>query len=333
MKQLLTLTLLLSLFLSCDKSSSEVEDIELYFNTIWKDFDETYSYFELKNVDWDIIREKYERKIVNGRTSNEEFKNIIISMIKELRDYHVKLIINDDQYQYDIIPKYQRNSSENATRYLSKIIENNNNITYGEIIDSNIAYLRFKNLLDNGDYSILQRFYNDVTAKNGLILDLRDNHGGNEQIAKNFISKLTKSELVYGYYRFRNGANRQVFSEWLERKVSPNTPIEFNKSIMVLINRGVVSSGEGFAAIMKAFPKAKLIGDTTFGSTGNPKEFHLPNGWKYRISSWQAVLTDYSFIEDNGISPDILITNTEESIKQGKDLILENAIENLNNNY
>ena len=330
MKRFILFFPILFLFVSCDKSSSEAENLEHYFNQVWEDFDKTYSYFELKGVDWDQVKSKYEDQIISDETDSGQLKDVLVNMIMELKDYHVRLIINDEVYRYSEKPAYHRNSPENALNYLSVIHTNNNSISYGEIKDSNIAYLRFKNLNSDGDYSILQKFFEELTTKNGFILDLRDNYGGNEKIARNFASKLISEELVYGYIRYRSGADRNEFGNWFERKIVPNTTISYSKPIMVLVNRGVVSSGEGFTAIMRELPNAKLIGDTTLGSTANPKEFTLPNGWKYYVSSWQAVLTNYQMIEDKGIAPDILVTNSEQSIQEGKDLILEEAIDLLN---
>jgi C-terminal processing protease CtpA/Prc len=113
----------------------------------------------------------------------------------------------------------------------------------------------------------------------------------------------------------------------IEAKITPNDPIVFENPIMVLINRGVVSSSESFVTMMMTLPNTTLVGDTTRGSTGNPEEFVLSNGWKYRISSWQAVTPAFEFIEDQGIARDIVIYNREESMNEGRDLILEKAIE------
>lgn len=108
--------------------------------------------------------------------------------------------------------------------------------------------------------------------------------------------------------------------------MTPYNPVDFNKPITVLTNRYVVSSGEGFVTMMMVLPNTTLIGDTTRGATANPKEFSLPNGWKYWVSSWQGTTSTHQLIEDQGIAPDISVTNTEESMEEGKDLILEKAI-------
>jgi carboxyl-terminal processing protease len=188
-------------------------------------------------------------------------------------------------------------------------------------------YVRIKNLSGNGDFQPLQSVLSELSQKDGIILDLRDNGGGNDGIARGFVNKITEIERTYELVRFRNGPGRNDFGDWIEAKITPDDPITFEKPIIVLINRGVVSSAESFVAMIKTLPNAILLGDTTRGSTGNPKEFILSNGWKYHISSWQSVTPDFEFIEDQGIAPDVVINNTEESVEEGRDLILEKAIE------
>jgi C-terminal processing protease CtpA/Prc len=45
------------------------------------------------------------------------------------------------------------------------------------------------------------------------------------------------------------------------------------------------------------------------------------------LSVRASVTPDFEFIEDQGIAPDVVINNTEESVEEGRDLILEKAIE------
>ncbi|NOU58557.1 S41 family peptidase [Marinifilum caeruleilacunae] len=331
MKNLLPIILLFFLFNSCEKSHTESEGIELMFDQVWQDFDRTYSYFELKGVDWDACYDKYRPMVVNGETSLDELEKIIANMSLELKDLHVRFYAGDHRYQYNNDDQFTRNSPENAGKYLSKLIYSNKNIAFGEIQNSDYAYLRFFNLSNNGNFDYLNNILSKLNDYQALVLDIRDNSGGNDNIAKQFVNRLSVEERVFEYCRFRNGPNHDDFQAWQERKLVPNNPIGFTRPIIVLTNRFVVSSAEAFTAMMSVLPNVTIVGDTTRGATGNPKEFSLSNGWKYYISSWQAVTADYEYIEDKGIAPDFAVTNTQQSIEEGKDLILEKAIELLNN--
>lgn len=327
MKRLIPLILFLTLFNSCHESSTEIEDVELYFNQLWQDFDEIYSYFELKGVNWDASYDKYSPLIVNGKTNSSELEQILADMILELKDIHVVFSAGKNKYTYNNRDQFTRNSPENAKNYLSQVFHNNDNLRYGKIDNSNFAYLHIKNLSNEGNFDPLNEVLSDLPDFDGFVLDLRDNGGGNDGIAKQFVNRLTTEERIFGYYRFRNGPNHDDFQEWTARKLVPKDPILFDQPIIVLTNRFVVSSAEAFTAMMSVLPNVTIVGDTTRGSTGNPKMFEFSNGWKYHISSWQVVTVDNKFIEDNGIAPDILVSNTQESIQNGKDLMLEKAID------
>jgi len=99
----------------------------------------------------------------------------------------------------------------------------------------------------------------------------------------------------------------------------------------LLTNRSVYSSAERFVLMMKTYPNLIIVGDTTGGASANPKKKSLPNGWKYYISTWQSAAPDYKLIEDNGIAPDQYVLMTASSINAGEDLILERALELLDN--
>lgn len=312
---------------SCQKDEPVVKpELESYFEQFWNDFDKTYSYFSLKQVDWDSVYQESKSRI-NPETTSAEFESILIDIILSLKDIHVRLITDTKTHRYTNSDLFDRNSPANANKYLTSLSVNSQTLTIGDIKNTNIAYVRVKNLNPTGDFDPLNSVLDDLPSKDGFILDLRDNYGGNDGIAKKFVNRLTHNNVVHGYVRVRNGSGRDDFGEWYERRLTPNNPVDFDKPITVLTNRFVVSSGEGFVTMMMVLPNTTLIGDTTRGATANPKEFTLPNGWKYWVSSWQATTVTHQLIEDKGIAPNITITNTEESMEQGKDLILEKAID------
>lgn len=305
------------------------DDFEDMFEKFWMDFDQTYSYFEIKGVDWDSVYSEYRPRIKNGETTSHELANIFGEMTVLLRDMHVSFETENVTHRYQNL-SFRSNSPENAINYLSPILFNTNTVVVGDIENTSILYVRVKNLSNSSNFEPLETVIAELTEKEGIVLDLRDNGGGNDAIARGFVNKFTDKERVYELIRFRNGPGRNDFGNWIEAKIIPSDPIRFEEPIIVLTNRGVISSAESFISMMRTLPNTVLVGDTTRGSTGNPKEFQLSNGWKYRISSWQVVTPDLSFIEDHGIAPDFVVNNTEETMNNGIDLILEKAIELLN---
>ena len=97
---------------------------------------------------------------------------------------------------------------------------------------------------------------------------------------------------------------------------------------MVLTGQQVMSSCEAFLLMMKTVPECALIGETSYGSSGNPQAYDLPNGVTVVLPSWKAMTATGEEFEGVGIAPDIEIKTTWEDFAEG-DPLLEAALEHL----
>ena len=77
-------------------------------------------------------------------------------------------------------------------------------------------------------------------------------------------------------------------------------------------------------------PNAIVIGSTTAGADGNVAEFYLPGGISTMISGVGVYYPDGKETQRVGIIPDIEIKPTIQGIKDGRDEVLEKAIEIIN---
>ena len=68
-----------------------------------------------------------------------------------------------------------------------------------------------------------------------------------------------------------------------------------------------MSSCEAFLLMMKQAPDARLVGERSYGSSGNPEAVFLPNGIKVMVPSWKALAPDGTCLEGKGIAPDIVV--------------------------
>ena len=332
-KLFLFIVVILFTIISCDKDDTneilqpDKNDYEKVFEEMWESFDRNYPYFELKRMDWDSVYSSTRPQITNGLTTSTELEDIFKNIVLSFKDLHTSFTSSSRTYYYSNRHLFQLNSPENAENYLDSIYSSTDNVILAKINDPNIIYLRIKNLRSDGNFSPFEEFLSKINNREGIIFDLRNNGGGSESKVWGLMNRLTEIERIFSYTRFRNGHRHNDFEAWRERKLTPTNPIPINAPILVLINRGVVSSGEGLTSMLKSLPNTILVGDTTRGSTANPKDFYFSNGWKCRISRWQNALPDLTLIEDNGIAPDIIVYNTKESINEGKDLMLEKAID------
>lgn len=103
-------------------------------------------------------------------------------------------------------------------------------------------------------------------------------------------------------------------------------PYKWLKPVVVLTNCRAYSATNSFANAMRYAPNATLVGATTGGGGGMPLSYELPNGWIVRLSSVPMYDREKQSIE-NGVKPDVPVNLTTELAAQGKDDLIEKAIE------
>ncbi len=89
-----------------------------------------------------------------------------------------------------------------------------------------------------------------------------------------------------------------------------------------------MSSCEAFLLMMKTVPGCKLIGETSYGSSGNPQAHELPNGITVFLPCWKAMTADGREFEGLGIPPDIEV-KTKPSDFEYTDPVINAALEYL----
>ena len=75
--------------------------------------------------------------------------------------------------------------------------------------------------------------------------------------------------------------------------------------------------------------RGTVIGQNSFGSTGQPLFFDLPGGGNGRICTVDCRYPDGSVFVGPGIKPDVVVERTVEGIASGRDETLEAALDYL----
>jgi C-terminal processing protease CtpA/Prc len=108
----------------------------------------------------------------------------------------------------------------------------------------------------------------------------------------------------------------------------PDSPISQTCKIVALINEDTLSHGEYAASFLKAVrPDLTFVGSVTNGALGNITNLVLPGGIQVGFSGMGMTAADGSALQRRGISPDVPVHPTVESLAAGRDPILEKAIE------
>ncbi|MFW5784661.1 MAG: S41 family peptidase [Chitinispirillaceae bacterium] len=305
------------------------EDKNICFNLLWKDFDRFYSYFPHKNIDWDSIYSVY-RPRISESMSDSLFFMTCSEMLQSLRDIHVYLY--SERYGFQRYPPNRESfyDEENVHSYLKSSLEitPSRYIGYGETADS-VGYIRIVSFQGDGWGREIDPIIKTLTHCKGVIIDVRNNGGGNSQNAERIASRFADSTRLAAYIKWRNGPEHDDHSQLIPYYVRP-ADWTYSGPVVLLTDRGCFSSTEMFVLYMRHIPSVTVIGDTTGGSSGNPISRQLPNGWYYSISRWVEYTSDMELVEGNGIAPDKVITVTVEDVAARRDPILEKGVEMIN---
>lgn len=282
-----------------------------WFEQVWSDFDQNYSHFGSKGVDWDAIRTQYRPDFLSELTI-AEFLDRIAPLLAELMDLHVSLWDPNG----DPVETYSRPGARNyLANYTFDYFPNGVSKLNGKYplrhgwMEDNIAYIGIESFSsdawDGLTFGELDDLFGMYADANGMIVDVRRNNGGSEDIAKAIAGHFTDTKVTYGYHKDRiPGDDHNAFGDAVAHELDPADNARFLKPVVVLIGEVNMSSAEWFILMMlQCEPVELTIGETTRGSSGNPQEFSLSNGISYLIPSWIAYQWDMTEIEDVGIDP------------------------------
>lgn len=316
----------LLLTMACQRP--EITNQRALFEEVWSNFAETYPYFSHKGIEWDSIYDVYEPRFEAELKPEGDF-DLLEQMLGSLKDIHVNLQGDNREFAYSKRHFYPSNPADFAHNYLGEIYYDNNRVIYAQIAQREIAYIRIKTFegsVNNYVNFPTETIITSLESQKGLIIDLRDNPGGKEDFATDFASRFMSEARVYKHVRFRDGPSSDDFGDWQAVEIGSSRPISVDYPIVLLTNRGCYSATESFVLMMKTLPQVQIVGDTTGGGTGNPSVFYTDNGWRYTMPSRQSADLAYRLIEDNGVSPDISLSMTEEEMGEERDVILERGI-------
>jgi C-terminal processing protease CtpA/Prc len=327
--KLLILLFLTTLVTSCEDIffEKDIASTDPYdnFEYLWKQCDEKYSYFDLKNIDWNAVKVKYNAKLYKGMSEDSLFK-VMGSMLNELRDDHTNLISYFNTSAY----KVRLNAPDNfdwrivVDNYITKNYYTSGPFTHNFIANGKLGYIRFPEFtgtIDQKNFDFVLQKYNDTK---GLIVDMRENGGGDVTDVFKILSRFVEKKTIVYYSRIKTGPGHNDFSEAEPAYVAPYNGIRYKKKVVFLVDRGTYSAGSFTALATKALDNIILIGDTTGGGLGLPNGGQLPNGWTYRFSITQALTLDKKPDYENGVPPDIKASFDWTNLT--KDEILERAI-------
>ena len=322
-------------------------DPEKNFEEFWKTFYNRYPFFELRNVDWKKQHETY-RPRVTSQTCDEELFDIFCQMLAPLNDGHVSLIAQTSgkrkrRFTPEKKPRFWREfTSQQRIKQLFETTEKTLVaigfcppmqteawiLRYGR--SQAFGYLRIIELEGiNGRILTvaLDKIGRDFKDLDGVIIDIRDCPGGDDDTAITIINRFCDRRRVAFHRQTKFGPGEDDLTPLKTWHIEPEGGAQFTGPIVLLTCDSVFSGGEAFALAIKQLPHVTIVGDHTNGIFSYELEKRLPNGWRYTLSYQKYFSAEMVCYEGQGVPADIELFNRKSDIEAGTDPLITRAIE------
>jgi len=160
----------------------------------------------------------------------------------------------------------------------------------------------------------------------GLLLDVRDNRGGSDDLADEVTGRFLGAPIVSSI-----SFHREAGTQHYEKTVNiahPRGPWRYEGRVAVLTNEDCASACEHFVSGMRASGAALLVGRPTTGACGRRKSIPLPDG----LTLFCALTIPFHGAEPSPLhrmEPDVLVLPTLAALRAGRDLVIEAAVARL----
>jgi carboxyl-terminal processing protease len=320
---------------------------EKNFASLWKTFHNRYPFFQLRNVDWKKQYDTY-RPRVTKKTGADDLFDIFCQMLGPLNDGHIELKAKGGRHQKtryfnpEKKPKFHQEFTKRDIRRLFKTTEKTLvRHGFGKPGKTKAWMLHYCRSQEFGYIRILElerikkrhltaaldRIARDFRSLKGIIIDIRDNPGGEDSAAIAIVNRFCDRRRVAFRRKTKIGPGKKDFAPLKTWYLEPQGDVQFTGPIVLLTCDSVFSGGEAFALAIRQLPHVTILGDHTNGIFSYQLEKKLPNGWEYRLSHQVYLSADMVCYEGKGVPVDIELLNKKGDIESGIDPLITRAIE------
>ena len=189
-----------------------------------------------------------------------------------------------------------------------------------EMLDGNIAYVKLNNFSANATEELIDHLEELLPQEPiGLILDLRNNPGGDRDTAVEVASQFVDDGVIM--YQVYGDGSRDTFDA-VKGGLATNIPV------VVLVNEGSASASEIVAGAIQDYERGTLVGMLTFGKGSVQNWIPLVDDQglvRVTIARW--LTPNGRTIHELGVEPEVILELTEEDFEAERDPQLDKAIE------
>lgn len=192
-------------------------------------------------------------------------------------------------------------------------------------IQEGVGYFRLSMFMSPGTVlPTYQRFIKEHKEAPGIVIDMRGNFGGIILMAPGMINWLiSEKDMTLGTMKMRDQL-RGAFE--IPLMLNPRRK-NYTGKVAVLIDEMSISNAEILAAGLKDIGRARVFGTRTAGLVLPSTVERLPNGDGFQYAFASYTTGGGYTLEGVGAIPDVDIQYTRQSLLDGRDVVLDAAVD------
>lgn len=205
-----------------------------------------------------------------------------------------------------------------------------------QVLPGNVGHLTIRSFAWDEVLDQIDSLFSRIELTDALVIDLRENGGGDGRIGWTVLSYLTRDPFQIIAWRSR--VYRPVWRAWgreqqpLETAAATwaaDTRHHYDKPVAVLVRARTASMAENFCVGFRAMGRGLIVGEPTAGSSGTPLMFPLPGGGHGQVVTTRGTYPDGDEYIGVGVIPDIVVQATIADVRRGLDPQLDAAVAHL----
>src|SRR5215216_1480616 len=297
---------------------------------IVKRLNDSYVFPEVAKKMEQSIRERVAKKEYDQITSAQEFARTLTNDLQAVsHDKHLRV-----RYSNQPVPERgQRRepTAEEREQRRRDLTWMNHGFGKVERLRGNIGYLEFFNFADEElGADTVAAAMNFINGTDSLIIDMRNNGGGNPAMVALVCSYLFGPEPVHlNDLYWREGNRTEEF--WTRKEVPGKRYL--NKDVYVLTSKRTFSGAEEFTYNLKNLKRATIIGETTGGGAHPGGGFRINEHFGMFVPTGRAIspITKTNW-EGTGVTPDVAVP-ADQALHVARITALRKSLTTLNPDF
>lgn len=223
-----------------------------------------------------------------------------------------------------------------SSRNVSWDLQNNNPTMNFRVLEGNVGLLTVGSFQNSDfDRSYFDKLYHEILKTEALIIDIRNNGGGNSSYADYLISHFSNKPILQSSWKspmyIAAHGSWNYPQEWYMQTPHPLSPVRgkeiYQKPVVLLVNAATFSSAENLCVTFRSSKRGKIVGTPTGGSTGNPIFIDLGFGIGCCICTKHELDAEGNEFIGIGIQPDIVVEEDVNLFLKNRDNVIEKALD------